>query len=341
MDERIKIQEHDSDFDNHGDEWDSEDSHEYTPPSDFTYVSDMEKKKEHDKPKLSKIEQMVENAKKATQPSNSVFIGTAIKQMKEKEAEERAKKGTVINKKMPAPKVSAKEFKNQKIAANKTKIDAKKAKIAAMKQTKQIAGTIGEWYNPVSWIGAGKNYQSMTALDVGLDYIKKFHEANDTDFNKYLSSVYKTMGTSKAQTQINALGNAIQILDLSESDVKSIASALADEALGQVPAKVSDFLWAINKKVTSTPFVDFAVAVSETAPVKAVQRVGDVVIKAGETTLDVAESATETAKFASGVNKFLPWVAPIAIGFVVYKILTSKWVQEVSKDVIKARLGVR
>jgi hypothetical protein len=259
------------------DEW--QDVNEFSSPLDFNYANSTS----------------VKGAKKASQPVNSVFIGTALKQIQENQARS--------NKQLD----EMQKHMDKKIAEQK-KQEAVRLKLQAK--------------NPVvnskamGWSFFGKNYSSMNDYAVGIDYINKFHEANKTSALQYVNGLYTTLGNTKTISSIESLGFAIKQADMSEGDVQSSARNLASYASGKVPASIGAWFYALQDQASQTPFTDFIV---NNPIVQATQKVGDTIIKAGETVVDLADSSVESVGFISKINRFLPFVIPLAVGYVAFK----------------------
>lgn len=266
----------DIEYDEVADEW--QDINEFSSPLDFNYANSS-----------------VKGAKKASQPVNSVFIGTAMKQIQE------AQKNSTKQLDQLQKQIDAKIAVQRKEAEAKAKLEAK--------NPVRNAKTMG-------WSLFGKDYSSMTDYAVGIDYINKFHEANRTSALQYVNALYTSLGNVKAISQIESLGLAIKNVEMSESDVQASAKELASLASGKVPASIGAWFYALQAQATQTPFVD---AVLNNPIVQATQKVGDTIIKAGETVVDLADSSVESVGFISKINRFLPFVIPVAVGYVAWK----------------------
>jgi|GEM_PF-3771350 len=281
-------------YNNVADEW--EDTNEFVSPLDFNYTNSVG----------------VKNSKQATQKVNSVFIGTALKQIE-------------ANRKIEAKKLEAvqKEM-DKKILENKLKAEKllkEEERLKNIANLKLIHPTITPRKATIDGMGwslnpFAKNYSSMTQYAVGIDYINKFHRANNTSAVQYVDGLYRSLGHTKTVSGIESLGFAIQEANMSESDVEDSANELARNAQGKVPATIGAWFYALQNQATQTPFVD---AILNNPIVQATQKVGDTIIKAGETVVDIADSGVESVGFISKVNRFLPFVIPVAIGFVALK----------------------
>lgn len=204
-------------------------------------------------------------------------------------------------------------------------------------RNKKAIKTMGFSLNPF-----GRDYSSATDYAAGIDYINKFHEANDTSAKAYVDDLFLKLGHAKAISEIESLGLAIKIggtsvfssdvVPMSESEVQKAADALASVSSGRIPASVGAFRFALVDQATATPFAD---AVTSNAVVVGFQKVGDSVIQAGETVLSLADSTVKGTNILAKVISFVPFVLPIAIGYGVYKIYGGGFV----KDLIKKRTG--
>ena len=195
----------------------------------------------------------------------------------------------------------------------------------------KITDNMGFSLNPFS-----KNYASMTPYAVGIDYINKFHEANGTSAVNYVNAMFTNLGREKAISEIEGLGRGIQvggtslfssaIVPMSESEVKDSAVALAETSGGRVPNSIGAFRFALIGQATSTTFVDAIMPILEVGA-----KIGDPLIKAGETALSLADSIVEGSSMLAKVISFVPFVLPLAIGYGVYNFYTGGFIKGIIK----------
>lgn len=195
----------------------------------------------------------------------------------------------------------------RKLAIKIAKINAKKIKETGL----------GLW-------GIGElSYGTMDAYSVGMDYLKKFFEAVYGTANgmsmraKYIETLKSSLG-SKFGRPIESLGESIKLAEMSESDVQDSADVLASQSNGKVPSSFVDFRQALTDQAVQVKWISWDAL--KTVGGGIVSDVGDKVVKVGELVSDVAESAGESIGFVASINKYAPFILPVAVGVVVWKL---------------------
>lgn len=174
----------------------------------------------------------------------------------------------------------------------------------------------------MGWFGFGAWYDSMTDFEVGEFYLKEFFESPKNanakiDYTGFVNTLRSNLGDIMAQGQIEGLGLGIRLTKLSKGDVVTAAETLAEMANGRTPSSIGDFRQALVGQATATPWTD---AIVESAIVQGFAKIGNTILNVGDTALD-------SLNFMAKVNKFLPFVLPVGVGFIVYHVYLKKFVQ--------------
>lgn len=186
-----------------------------------------------------------------------------------------------------------------------------------------------------------KNYQAMTDMNVGLDYLTKFFasplNSGSRDPNAYIAQMAKKYGATKVNTDIAGLGLGIKLAELSESSVQASADNLASVAGGRVPSSIADFRQSLVNQATSTPFTD---AVLESAIVQNTAIVGDTLIDLAQSAGSIAKSSVEAVGTGAKLIAMAPWLFGGLAVYGIYKVISSDFVKSTAKGLINKRLGV-
>lgn len=166
-----------------------------------------------------------------------------------------------------------------------------------------------------------KWFDGMTDAQVGEDYMRRFFdsplgETKKITYETYVATLKASKGSTIVDSQIAGLGLGIRLADMSSSTVQDAADNLSEISNGMTPASVKDFTQALTGEATATPFTD---AVLNNPLVQLATKVGDSLIS-------VADSAAGSVSFLASVNKYLPFILPVGVGFVVYQVYLKPFV---------------
>lgn len=109
------------------------------------------------------------------------------------------------------------------------------------------------WYDNLT----GKDYESMSDHDVGMDALEHFHKIAVIEaqakghlvfsFEKMVEMISSVRGGT---SQINGLGLGIKLIDFGEGDVKDSMETLAKTTEGRIPKNIAVFREALMNEAT-------------------------------------------------------------------------------------------
>lgn len=163
----------------------------------------------------------------------------------------------------------------------------------------------GEWMKPLS------DYQ------IGVYAIKYFHYKNKTNYDNWYSVVSAKIGKTKLDNQLLGLGAGVRFIGISQSKLNDYMSNFANQALGRIPANISEFVYAIQEQGSIPTYVslDFFKQVVGKTLVDTAGKAVDITTSVGNA---VSNTVTDAIDDVSFILKYKWWIlAGLGLGGVL------------------------